>query len=79
MGGKEKVTNSRSEQEESASARPKCVSEYEESDDEIHTPNDNKEEDISRRKRTLGGGGGGGGGGGWGEVVNENTDFSTFQ
>ena len=39
-----------------------------ESDDEIHTPNESEEEDISgKRRRTSG------------VVVNENMDFSTFQ
>ena len=67
LGGKEKGTTSRSEQEASKSVRPKCLSEYEESDDEIHTPDESEGEDISvRRRKTCG------------EVVNENTNFSTF-
>ena len=44
------------------------LSEYEESDDEIHTPDESEEEDISVRSRRT-----------CGEVVNENTDFSTFK
>ena len=68
MGGKEKGTTSRSKQETLTSARLECLSEYEESDDKIHTPNQSEEEDTSvRRRRTCG------------EVVNENTDFSTFK
>ena len=43
-------------------------SDYEKSDDEIHTQCDSEEEDISERRM-----------GSRGLVVNENTDFSTFQ
>ena len=68
MGGKEKGTTYRSEQDASTFARPKCLSEYEESDNEIHTLDESEEEDISVRRRRI-----------CGEVVNENTDFSTFQ
>ena len=57
-----------SEQEGSPSGRPKCVSDYEESDDEIHTPTDSEDEDKSGRRMR-----------GRGLVVNENTNFSTFQ
>ena len=68
LGGKEKGTTSRSKQEASTSARPECVREYEESGDQIRTPNKGEEEDISvRRRRTCG------------EVVNDNMNFSTFQ
>ena len=67
MGGKEKGTASRSKQESSTSVMAECLSEYKESDDEIHTPDKSEEEDLSVRGRT------------YGEVVNENTDFSTFQ
>ena len=67
MGGKEKGTTSISEQEALTFVRPECVSEYEESDDEIHTPYESEEEDISGRRRRT-----------YCEVVNENTNFSIF-
>ena len=38
LDDKEKDTTFRPEQEASSSTRPQCFSEYEESDDEIHTP-----------------------------------------
>ena len=44
------------------------ASDYEKSNDEIHTPYDIEEEDISERKMRS-----------KGLVVNENTDFSTFK
>ena len=67
MGGKEKGTTSISEQEASTSVWPECDSEYEEIDDEIHTPYESEEEDISvRRRRTCE------------EVVNENTNSQHF-
>ena len=50
---------------ESATTRTHCFSDYEESDDEIHTPCDSFEGDIGGTRRGL--------------VVNENTYFSTFQ
>ena len=67
LGGKGKATTSISKQEASTSVRPESVSEYKESDDEIHTPDESEEEDISVRRRTCG------------DVVNENTNFSIFQ
>ena len=67
MGAQKNRGTSRSKKEGSPFGRPQCVSDYEESDDEIHTPVDKEEEDISGMRMR-----------GRGLVVNENTNFSTF-
>ena len=50
LGAQKKKGTYRSEQEWSPSSWAQCVSDYEDSDDEIHTPSDNEEEDKSGRR-----------------------------
>ena len=70
LGPQNKPSTSGSEQvgTKTTSTSNHCASDYEESDDEIHTLCDSEEEDITERRRRS-----------RGLVVHENTTFSTFK